>query len=485
MKRRIWLLTLFLACLATVSAAGVHAATWTFTPELKRLNAGGTELPEGTAKVVREGLRVGLYINVSTDGVNPIDDSALGFDLLAGAIHFSSAELAMGDIGAMVQQLQDGEGWTRSPGTNLNFDAAQDGDLGPPSGSGTEDSWIFFWDDLTRADPRGAWCMPGSNRSCEIFLGVLTVPLANLSDGASGMLTLSVGGVGSAQEAISVGAMHGRADETSQPGNSVTYTICSASGCPVSASFAAASYAAGEGESVEVTVTLDAAPGREVTIPIQATGVGADLYNLSAESVTFGPEDTSRSFMVTAVENDADANPETMDLDLTFGELPAPVSAGALANATVAITDNDDPSVTVAFGREEYAAMEGGDPVMVTVVLSAAPERMVTIPIMARVEGGATSDDFSVAPESVTFGPNETEKRISVTAVDDNARDRDERLTLGFGDLPEGVVAGGSGGDPATATVMLIDDDSDRALMVMLGTPPRRPWKRAARLKSR
>lgn len=473
MKRRIWLLTLFLACLATVSAAGVHAATWTFTPELKRLNADGTELPEGTAKVVREGLRVGLYLNVSTDGVNPADDSALGFDQLAGAIHFSSDELGMEAIGPVLQQLEGGEGWMRST-RNFEFDSPQDNELGPPNiGSGTDDSWIFTWYDFAgTAARRGAWCVPsGNSRSCEIFLGVLTVPLANLPGGASGMLTLSVGRVRSAQEAISVTAMHGRADETPQPGNSVTYTICSASGCPVSASFAAASYAAGEGESVEVTVTLDAAPGREVTIPIQATGVGADLYNLSAESVTFGPEDTSRSFMVTAVENDADANPETVGLDLAFGELPAPVSAGALATATVAITDNDAPSVTVAFGREEYAAMEGGDPVMVTVVLSAAPERVVTIPIMVRVEGGATSDDFSVAPESVTFGPNETEKRISVTAVDDNARDRDERLTLGFGDLPEGVVAGGPGGDPATATVMLVDDDSGRAVIVMLGTP--------------
>ena len=147
MYRRIWLCTLFLAWLATVSAAGVHAATWTFTPELKRLGADDAALPDGEVKVVREGLRVGLYMKVRTDGVNPINDSVLGFDSLTGAIHFSSDELGMEAIGPVIgpvlQQLEGGEGWMRST-RNFEFDSLQDNVLGPPNiGSGTDVSWIF------------------------------------------------------------------------------------------------------------------------------------------------------------------------------------------------------------------------------------------------------------------------------------------------------------------------------------------------------
>ena len=106
MYRRIWLCAIFLAWLATVLAAGVHAATWTFTPELKRHDPNDAELPGGEVKVVREGLRVGLYMNVSTDGVDPTDDSKLGFDSLIGAIHFSSDELGIEGIGPMVEELE-------------------------------------------------------------------------------------------------------------------------------------------------------------------------------------------------------------------------------------------------------------------------------------------------------------------------------------------------------------------------------------------
>ena len=308
---------------------------------------------------------------------------------------------------------------------------------------------------------------------------MLAVPLSELPDGATGTLALSVGGVDSAQDPVEAGAMHGRATEVdTRAGNTIAYTICPASGCPVeltpvAASFAAARYSANEGQSVEVTVTLDTAPGREVTIPIRAVAMGAseEQYELSAESLTFGPEETSGSFTVTAVEDDADANPEMATLTLSFDSLPDGVSAGVQESAEVEITDNDDPSVTVSFGSAEYAAMEGGDAVMVRVRLSGAPEREVTVPITAQGQGGASPGDYSGVPASVTFGPEETGKSFAVTAEEDDDR-RNESLTLAFGALPEGVSV--SAGDPASAEVMLLDNDAGEALIVMLGTPSAR-----------
>ena len=63
-----------LSCLAALPldiafAGGIEAATWTFTPELRRLDAQGNELPAGPVDVARhEVLRVGLYIAVMADG---------------------------------------------------------------------------------------------------------------------------------------------------------------------------------------------------------------------------------------------------------------------------------------------------------------------------------------------------------------------------------------------------------------------------------
>ena len=94
-----YVLALCLAVGLAVSPAPVAAAaTWTFTPELRRLDAEGNELPAGQTDVERdETLRVGLYVNVSSDGAQPGTKGVLGFESFIGAIHFSSDEMGLSD----------------------------------------------------------------------------------------------------------------------------------------------------------------------------------------------------------------------------------------------------------------------------------------------------------------------------------------------------------------------------------------------------
>ena len=221
-------------CLAVVPVAGAHAATWAFTPELKRLDAEGNHLSGGPVDIARhESLLVGVYIRVTTNGAAPADEAYLGFESFSGAIHFESDELDASDIGPMVRSLRGGQGWQRRM-ANASFDPVADGWLGPPEESDNETSWIAFWSDPTnaQANPRGAWCA-AENGSCSIFVGVLAISVANLPQDAVGNLSLRFGGVASAEESVAVGAMFGRADESVESGNSITYNICPASGCAV------------------------------------------------------------------------------------------------------------------------------------------------------------------------------------------------------------------------------------------------------------
>ena len=221
-------------CLAVLPAAGAHAATWTFTPELKRLDAEGNEQSAGSVDIARqESLLVGVYIRVTSNGAAPTDDAHLGFESFSGAIHFSSDELESTDIGPVVRSLRGGQGWQRRM-ASASFDPVADGWLGPPEESDNETSWIAFWSDPTnvRANPRGAWCA-AENGSCSIFVGVLAIRIANLPHDAVGNLSLRFGGVTSAEESVAVGAMFGRADESVESGNTITYNLCPASGCAV------------------------------------------------------------------------------------------------------------------------------------------------------------------------------------------------------------------------------------------------------------
>ena len=121
-------------------------------------------------------------------------------------------------------------------------------------------------------------------------------------------------------------------------------------------------------------------------------------------------------------------------------------------------TDTPQLLVTAEFEAGSYVALEGRGAVTVTVTLSVAPERSVTIPIVVTPDGGATSDDYTVSDDTVTFHSDDTEATFTVTAEDDTVWDGEgngETLTLSFGTLPPRVDPG----TQATAEVSLIDNE--------------------------
>ena len=223
---------LALLCATAVQTSVAAAATWTFTPELRRLDAEGNELPAGELDIERdETLHVGLYVNVSSDGAQPDTEAVLGFESFIGAIHFSSDEMGLSDIAPVVKSLRDGQGWERRM-DNTSFDAAEDRWLGPPEESETETSWISFWSDPTnvKGAQRGAWCAADGG-ACRIFVGVLNVPVGSMPPDAAGSLSLHLGSVTSPEEPATVTSMFGRAEASVGAGNTIAYSICPASRC--------------------------------------------------------------------------------------------------------------------------------------------------------------------------------------------------------------------------------------------------------------
>ena len=231
----------------------------------------------------------------------------------------------------------------------------------------------------------------------------------------------------------------------------------------VTVSFGSSTYTVDEGEDVSVTVTLSADPEREVTISLSAAGQGgadADDYSGVPASLTFDSGDTDQSFTFTAASDDVDDDDESVKL--TFGTtLPAGVSAGSTDEATVSITDDDAPAVTVSFGSSTYTVDEGDD-VTVKVTLSADPEREVTIPLSAAGQGGADADDYSGVPANVTFGSGDTDQSFTFTAASDDVDDDGESVMLTFGTLPVGVTKG----DTDESIVSITDDDLPSSVTV-------------------
>ena len=218
--------------LALAPLAAAQAASWTYTPELRRLDAQGNELPAGEVDVARDQfLRIGLYIAVAADGAASSGEGQLGFESFSGAIHFFSDDMDTTDIAPMVRTLRGGQGWERRM-RNTSFEPTADAWLGPPEESDNEASWISFWSDPVNAhsNPRGAWCA-SEGGSCSIFVGVLTIRISDLPAEAEGTLSLRLGSVTSPEEPAAAASMFGRAEETVTSSNTITFGICPARGC--------------------------------------------------------------------------------------------------------------------------------------------------------------------------------------------------------------------------------------------------------------
>ena len=237
-------------------------------------------------------------------------------------------------------------------------------------------------------------------------------------------------------------------------GKSQTITVSTSHGTSLSIDDATAAEDAG---TMTFTVTLSAESADAVTVDwatSDGTAVAPGDYTANASgSLTFQPGDTTKTLDVAIVDDDVDEDEEET-FTITLSNAVKADLGDATATATGTITDNDDPAVTVSFEQDAYSVAEGST-VEVKVILSADPERSVTIPLTTTDQGGATTADYSGVPANMVFASGETEQTFTFSATQDTVDDDGESVKLGFGALPTGVSAGSTN----ETTVSITDDD--------------------------
>ena len=205
----------------------------------------------------------------------------------------------------------------------------------------------------------------------------------------------------------------------------------------------------GEGETGQYTVVLDTLPSDNVTVDI-AVPSGTDVSVSPSSRLTFTSDNWSQAQTVTvsaAEDDDTDADPAvTLTHTVAGGDYQGQRAAGVM----VTITDNDQvepptpqPSVTVSFEKDYHNLSEGASGgAGVGILLSAALESDVTIPIGVLPQSTASSEDYSGVPNGITFAAGETYTYFRVHPVADTVEEEDEQVWLGLGSLPDGVSAG-------------------------------------------
>ena len=203
-------------------------------------------------------------------------------------------------------------------------------------------------------------------------------------------------------------------------------------------SFADTNVSVPEGDTTTVSVQLSPSMSEAITVGLTTTnqsGASNADYSGVPASLAFASGDTTKIFTFVAETDSVDELDEVVVIG--FGTLPEGLGAGADNQATITI--RDATSVSISFDSGTYSATEGGSDATVTVELNTAPAQEVEITLTATGHDGATSDDWSGVPSSLTFGSGETSKSFTVTAVDDSVEDDGEMVELSFGALARRV----------------------------------------------
>lgn len=213
----------------------------------------------------------------------------------------------------------------------------------------------------------------------------------------------------------------------------------------------------GTNSTATFTVTLSTASGLPVSVSYATVADTAGTKDFVAKSglLTFAPGETSKSIVVTVIGDALNETDETFNLVLSN-----PVNAAIDTGTGTATIVNDDDLPTVSIN--DVTLVEGNSGTRLatfTVSLSAPSGQLVTL-------GYSTGDDEDTATSlgdfadyvatqgSLSFAPGETKKTIIVTVNSDTRYEDDETLSMVLTEIENAA------NNSATGTATILNDDA-------------------------
>ena len=298
----------------------------------------------------------------------------------------------------------------------------------------------------------------------------VSLALAETGDfGASGAATVTVSADSTTYTVTtsddSVDEANGSVTVTVQPGGG--YTVGTASSGTVA-------IADDDATSVpEITITAGAGvtEGNAATFTIAANPVPANPVTVSlalAETGDFGASGAA-TVTVSAVSTTYTVTTSDDSVDEANGSVTVTVqpgggyTVGTASSGTVAIADDDQPTIVVSITAKESLVKEGGK-AMFTLNADRAPDANLTVSLSVSETG---SGDYVAAqsegPATATIAKGETEATFSIATVDDDTDEPDGEVTVTLNDGGGYTVSPSQG-----ATTVAVSDDTAVGLLLSI-----------------
>lgn len=226
---------------------------------------------------------------------------------------------------------------------------------------------------------------------------------------------------------------------------------------------AASSYDESAG-TVSVTLRLSAPSGLPVSVPFTAGGaIGANGATVPTASPVVIPAGSVEATIAVAISDDAlDEFDQTVTLALGA---PTNAASGSPSVHTLTIVDND-ATPSVRFTVAAQSVPEGAGAATVTVQLSAASGKAVSVPVS--YSGTAASPgDYTAGGTVISLPAGATSGSVTLSIVNDAAYEApNETVVVSAGTPTNATLA-----SPGSQTVTIVDDDA-QAVASLVVTPP-------------
>ena len=175
--------------------------------------------------------------------------------------------------------------------------------------------------------------------------------------------------------------------------------------------------------SKDLTIQLDASSGSDVTVDYAITGTasgsGTD-FNLANGTATISAGSTSTTITIAGIVDDSlDETNETVIVTLSN---PTNANPGSTLVHTYTINDNDNAPV-VDFNATSSSDAESSSSKALTVDLSAASGKNVTVDYAVTGTATGSGTDYTLANGSLTINAGSTSGTISISSIIDDSID--------------------------------------------------------------
>jgi hypothetical protein len=230
-----------------------------------------------------------------------------------------------------------------------------------------------------------------------------------------------------------------------------------------SVQFSAPTYNGTEGGAASILVTLSTSSSQTVTVNYytsNGTASAGEDYPASSGTLTFLAGDTTQ-LMIIGIIDDALDEPDGETVVLTLSD-PVNASIAGSNPATLTITDNDAPP-EIHFGADLGSVSESAGTASITVTLSAASAKTVSIGYTCGDGTASAGTDYTSIYGTLTFNPGQMSQSFTVPIIDDLLHEPVETFTLTLSD-PSNIALG----SPTSISVIIVDEDPIRLFIPLI-----------------